>query len=92
MSGDFTLKDTMMPMTCHSKASTRVDGDPTIATGTSMTTGGVVDEVMMSAEEFDLIEFLASLLSFSLKMGEACEAVVAEPQGLPSMAHNVLPF
>jgi hypothetical protein len=55
MSGDFTLKDTMTPTTCSSKASTRVDGDLTIATGTSTTTGGVVDKVTMSAEEFGLI-------------------------------------
>jgi hypothetical protein len=45
MSGDFLAsKDTMTPKPCSSKASTRGDGDPMMATGISMTTGGVADE------------------------------------------------
>jgi hypothetical protein len=48
---------------------------------------------LSSAEELDLIEFLVAqvtLLSFSLVMEEACEAVVAEPHALSPVACEVV--
>jgi hypothetical protein len=40
----------------------------------------------LSAEELDLIKFLVTLLSFSLKMGEACEVVIADLHALSLVA------